>query len=118
VALLTTARRMFETCPLECKTLEVNNSCNPDEMTKQAQALIDQLDTGDGVLVLTDMYGSTPSNIAARLLTAGRVNVVAGINLPMLVRVLNYAGLSLDEVTLKAVSGGNDGIVRCQPGTQ
>ncbi|MEN8179469.1 MAG: PTS sugar transporter subunit IIA [Pseudomonadota bacterium] len=115
-ALLVTASRMLGTCPLESKTLEVNNSSNPDEVNQQARKLVEQLDQGDGVLVLTDMYGSTPSNIAARLLHKGKVNVVAGINLPMLVRVLNYAELNLDELTLKAVSGGNDGIVRCMPG--
>jgi len=116
-ALLATAKRMFETCPVECKTLEVDNASNPDEVNRQAQNLVAQLDQGDGVLVLTDMYGSTPSNIAARLLQRDRVNVVAGINLPMLVRVLNYADLNLDALTLKAVSGGYDGIVRCIPGT-
>ncbi|MDJ0805419.1 MAG: PTS fructose transporter subunit IIA [Gammaproteobacteria bacterium] len=116
-AFLTTAKRMFEKPPLACRTLEVNNSSNPDEVNRQALELVKQLDKGDGVLVLTDMYGSTPSNIAARLLHKGKVNVVAGINLPMLVRVLNYAELNLDELTLKAVSGGNDGIVRCIPGT-
>ena len=115
-ALLATANHMLETNPLECRTLDVNNSSNPDEVNHQARELLQQLDTGDGVLVLTDIYGSTPSNIAARLLCKDQVNVVAGINLPMLVRVLNYADLTLDQITEKAVSGGNDGIVRCIPG--
>ncbi|RLJ21012.1 PTS fructose transporter subunit IIA [bacterium endosymbiont of Escarpia laminata] len=66
------------------------------------------------VLVLTDMFGSTPSNIAYDLLDEGRINVVAGINLPMLVRVLNYAPLDLKELTSKAISGGKDGIVCCR----
>lgn len=116
-ALLVTATNMLGTCPLECRTLEVDNNSNPDEVNKQARAFVAQLDQGTGVLVLTDMYGSTPSNIAARLLHKGKVNVVAGINLPMLVRVLNYADLNLDDLTSKAVSGGNDGIVRCTPGS-
>ncbi len=116
-ALLVTATHMLESCPLESRTLEVDNNSKPEKVNKQAREFVAQLDKGDGVLVLTDMYGSTPSNIAAKLLQGGKVNVVAGINLPMLVRVLNYANLGLDELTLKAVSGGNDGIVRCIPGT-
>ena len=116
-ALLITATNMLETCPLACKTLEINNNSNPDELNQRAREFVEELDQGDGVLVLTDIYGSTPSNIAASLLHRGKVNVVAGINLPMLVRVLNYANLSLDELTFKAVTGGNDGIVHCIHGT-
>ena len=115
-ALLATATHMLESCPLESRALEIDNNGNPDEVNQQAREFIEQLDHGDGVLVLTDMYGSTPSNIAAKLLSRGKVNVVAGINLPMLVRVLNYADLNLDDLTDKAVSGGHDGIVRCIPG--
>ncbi len=115
-ALLQTAIRMLEKCPLQTKTLEVTNQCNPDDLRQRAFELMKQLDQGDGVLVLTDMYGSTPSNIAATLLSKGSVHVVAGINLPMLIRVLNYPNLDLNDLTIKAVSGGNDGIVHCIPG--
>ena len=115
-ALLLSATQMLEACPLETRLLEVSGDSNPDDLRKQAGAYIHQLDRGDGVLVLTDMYGSTPSNIAATLLQKDQVHVVAGINLPMLVRVLNYASLGLNEITTKAVSGGSDGIVRCMPG--
>jgi len=116
--LLLTATRMLDACPLETHTLEVTNHSNPEALRRQARSEVEQLDKGDGVLVLTDMYGSTPSNIAATLLLKDRVHVVAGINLPMLVRVLNYPGLDLNELTAKAVSGGSDGIVRCAPGSQ
>jgi len=115
-ALLLTASHMLEICPLKTRTLEVTNDSNPDQLRNQARELVQQLNQGDGVLVLTDMYGSTPSNIAATLLEKDQVHVVAGINLPMLVRILNYASLDLNELTAKAVSGGSDGIVRCAPG--
>jgi len=115
-ALLATASHMLERCPLQSRVLEIDNSSNPDEINQQAREFIGQLDQGDGILVLTDMYGSTPSNTAAKLLCKDTVNVVAGVNLPMLVRVLNYADLTLEEITDKAVSGGHDGIVRCIPG--
>ena len=75
------------------------------------------LDDGDGVLVLTDLYGSTPSNIAASLLGTGAVQVVAGLNLPMLIRVLNYPAEDLPALADKAVSGGNRGILLCRGGS-
>jgi PTS system ascorbate-specific IIA component len=59
------------------------------------------------------MFGSTPSNIATSLERDGHVAVVSGINLPMLVRVLNYPHLSLAGLTAKALSGGSDGILDC-----
>ena len=83
-------------------------------MREQAQGMVQELDRGDGVLVLTDMYGSTPSNIAAGLQKEGKVSVVAGINLPMLIRVLNYPFLDLAALAEKALSGGRDGILPCK----
>jgi PTS system ascorbate-specific IIA component len=70
-----------------------------------------QLDEGNGVLVLTDMLGATPSNIAARLAAPGRVAVVAGVNLPMLVRALTYRAQPLAVVVEKAISGGREGVL-------
>jgi mannose PTS system EIIA component len=50
-------------------------------------AAIDQVESGRGVIVLTDLFGGTPSNLAISLLETGRVEVIAGINLPMLIRL-------------------------------
>ncbi|MGA7799806.1 MAG: PTS fructose transporter subunit IIA [Gammaproteobacteria bacterium] len=111
--LLDTATRMLGICPLATRTVSVSGDCNPDATLLEAQSLVRELDQGGGVLVLTDMYGSTPSNIAARLLGHDGVRVVAGVNLPMLVRVLNYPRLGLDELADKAVSGGRDGVLPC-----
>jgi PTS system ascorbate-specific IIA component len=61
--------------------------------------------------VLTDMLGATPSNIAARLAVRGKVEVVAGVSLPMLVRALTYRAQPLGEVVDKATSGGREGVV-------
>ncbi|MBW3546289.1 MAG: hypothetical protein KY428_11955, partial [Bacteroidetes bacterium] len=64
-------------------------------------------DSGDGVLVLTDAFGSTPSNIAMRLSRQSGVTVVSGLNLPMLLRVMNYPQLSLEELQINnALPGG------------
>lgn len=109
--LLATATSMFGSHPLPAATLAVSQSDDPDEVLARAQALCEQLDSGEGVLVLTDMFGSTPSNIATRLMRRAHIRVVAGLNLPMLVRVFNYAQLPLDQLSDKAISGGHDGIM-------
>ncbi|MBK1692917.1 PTS sugar transporter subunit IIA [Ectothiorhodospira mobilis] len=112
--LLSTARSMMGTIPLETRCLAVSQSEDPDEVLTRAMEDYHHLNAGDGVLVLTDMYGSTPSNIANRLMQQPRVQVIAGINLPMLVRVLNYPTLRLHELVNKAISGGHDGILLCE----
>lgn len=112
--LLSTARSMLGRLPLETASLAVSQSGDPDELLARARELHGRLNTGDGVLVLTDMYGSTPSNIATRLLQQPKTQVIAGINLPMLVRVLNYPELRLHELVNKAISGAHDGIVLCE----
>lgn len=115
IDLLGTANSMLGSCPLQTANLSVSQACDPEALLKEARRLCAQLDQGSGVLVLTDMYGSTPSNIATRLLDMPAVRVIAGINLPMLVRVLNYPALDLNELVSKALSGGHDGILLCPP---
>jgi PTS system ascorbate-specific IIA component len=110
--LLKTAITTFSGCPLAARVLHIASSIiDPETMLAQARTLVNELDTGAGVLVLTDIYGSTPSNIATRLLNDDAVIVVTGISLPMLLRVLNYPHLALSELADKAVSGGYEGIV-------
>ena len=113
--LLETAARMLGVCPLETATLPMSFDCDTDGMLERAAQMIADLDSGNGVLVLTDMYGSTPSNIVSRLQAAHSVRIVSGVNLPMLIRVLNYPRLSLDELAAKALSGGRDGVVLYNP---
>jgi PTS system ascorbate-specific IIA component len=71
-----------------------------------------ELDNGSGVLVLTDMYGGSPSNMASKVVVPGRVEAVCGINLPMLIRVLTYRERDLQTIVTKAVSGGCEGVMR------
>jgi len=97
---------------MRCRVLAAQGDSDPDYLVLEGKALIDQLDDGDGVLVLTDMFGATPSNVAAKLVS-GKVACVAGINLPMLVRVLNYSELNLRELAQKALSGGIEGVMTC-----
>lgn len=112
--LVSTATTMLGVCPLATEILPVSENCgDPQLLIRKARQLIDELDRGQGVLVLTDIYGSTPSNIARSLVDDKRVMMVSGLNLPMLIRVLNYPRLSLAEMAEKAVSGGKDGIIFC-----
>jgi PTS system mannose-specific IIA component len=111
--LLQTATSMLGVCPLPADAISVTHDRDPDALLEDARRRAKALDKGDGILVLTDMFGSTPSNIANRLLDRGRTMVVAGVNLPMLVRVLNYPRLSLPELAEKALSGGRDGVLLC-----
>jgi PTS system ascorbate-specific IIA component len=113
-ALLETVNKMFGGLLPPIETLTVSTECNPDQIKILARKLVESLDEGDGVLVFTDIYGSTPSNIAYSLAKSGQVNVVSGLNLPMLIRTLNYQDLDLKSLTEKAVSGGREGIHCCQ----
>jgi mannose PTS system EIIA component len=82
------------------------------EVNKLASAAICRLDTGDGVLVITDIKGGTPANCCNKLAEAGRVEVIAGISLPMLLRAITYRRDTLDVVVEMALAGGQGGAVR------
>lgn len=113
-SLLATADKMLGDYSTHTRTLEVPLDAPTETLTQQARQHIAELDQGQGVLILTDLYGSTPGNIACSLLTINNTRLVAGINLPMLVRTLNYSELTLDELVSKAESGGKDGIIQCK----
>jgi PTS system ascorbate-specific IIA component len=112
--LLRIAGGIFGACPARAEAVEVENDAPCDPLLQEAERRIDHLDDGDGVLVLTDLYGSTPANLAMALLERrDHVRVLAGVNLPMLVRALSYAALDLDQVVDKALQGGRDGVLAC-----
>ncbi|MDP1708951.1 MAG: PTS fructose transporter subunit IIA [Gammaproteobacteria bacterium] len=113
--LIATATAMLGLCPLSTEALAVTQNADPEGTLRKARQSVETLDQGNGVLVLTDIYGSTPSNIACQLIEGDRVQVVSGVNLPMLIRILNYPQLSLSELTEKALSGGRDGVLCCNP---
>lgn len=109
-ALFDAAISVLGSCPLPYEILPVSQNCDPEERFQQAQKYLKKLNQADGVLVITDMYGSTPSNIATKL-AAENITIVTGVNLPMLVRVMNYPKLSLDKLANKAVSAGQTGVI-------
>jgi len=112
-SLLGTANLMLTECPLQAKLLNASTDSDPDQLELDATELVDQLDEGDGVLILTDLPGATPSNIAGHIArTRNDVRIVSGINMSMLIRLFNYPEGNVDELAEKALSGGRDGIVQ------
>ena len=109
-ALLATASRLLAVCPTRIRCLDVPVDANTETILMQASKEMLGLDDGEGVLVLTDAYGSTPSNIACRLAENHFAKVVSGINLPMLIRVFNYFTEDLDTLSNRAIEGGIRGI--------
>jgi len=109
--LLQTAFDMLQARPLQPVIIEVDMSCEIDRTVEKAEQAFSRCQQGDGVLILTDIFGSTPSNIASVLLEKHQARAVSGLNLPMLIRVLNYSDLALDQLAEKAHSGGIDGIL-------
>lgn len=109
-ALLASAAQILG-APAQAAALGVARRDDPETVLERARALAARLDTGDGLLVLTDMFGATPCNIAARLLADGRVEGVSGVSLPMLVRVLSGRNGSLAAAVQRALSGGAEGVV-------
>ena len=109
-ALIHGASHVLGKRPLHVRQVGVTIHDDPDAILPQAQDLVRQLDSGAGVLVLTDILGATPSNIATRLLKPGRIEGLAGASLPMLIRALTYRDEPLAAVVEKAMSGGRDGV--------
>jgi PTS system ascorbate-specific IIA component len=111
-SLIHSASHVLGRRPLYLRQLGVTVHDDPEAIQPVAEELVRYLDQGAGVLVLADIYGATPSNIAARLLRPGRVEGIAGVNLPMLIRALNYRDQPLGDVLEKALAGGAEGITR------
>lgn len=107
-SLVDCVRHVLGSVPPNIRVLSVLADDDPQTKEDEGRALIAQLDKGNGVLLLTDMFGATPSNIARRLHQPGRVEGVAGVNLPMLLRVVCYSGKPLAEVVQKALDSGRN----------
>lgn len=97
--------------PPQLDAMPVNYDQPPEQLAQSLRQRLAQLDQGQGVLILADIYGATHTNVACTLLKKNRVELIAGLNLPMLIRVLNYRNLNFPELIAKAVSGGTEGIV-------
>jgi PTS system ascorbate-specific IIA component len=94
------------------EAIDVTADQDTSEINALAKSAIQRLDEGDGVLVITDIKGGTPSNCCNTLAEAGRVEVIAGISLPMLLRAITYRRDTLDVVVEMALAGAQNGAVR------
>lgn len=84
---------------------------DPLDLLPLARRVLALVDDGDGVLVLTDIFGASPANLALKLLEPGRVEGLSGLNLPMLLRALTYRDKGMETVLARARDGGRDGVI-------
>ena len=113
-SMLHIATRIIGSPTLPVKCLEVPPDAPTEAVCERARSMLKVLNRGTGVLVLTDIFGATPHNIAKQVACSGkRTTVLSGLNLPMLVRVFYYPNDSLDTLASKAAEGGTRGIMAC-----
>lgn len=110
-SLVDCVRHVLGSVPNSLRVLSVLADEDTQLKLRQGQALIKELDSGSGVLILADVFGATPSNIARQLCHAERVVGVAGVNLPMLLRVVCHPATTLPDLAKLALEGGRDCIV-------
>jgi PTS system ascorbate-specific IIA component len=110
-ALLHSASQILGAPPPQVATLSVWRQDDPDDLVLRARELVEGIDAGDGVLVLTDIFGATPGNVVSRLLQDGRIEGVSGVSLPMLLRVVTGRNGSLKDAVQRALTGGAEGVV-------
>jgi PTS system ascorbate-specific IIA component len=110
-SLLDSASQILGARPQQVATLSVWRQDDPDDLVLRARELMEQLEAGQGVLILTDIFGATPGNVVSRLLEDGRVEGVSGVSLPMLLRVVTGRNGSLAAAVQRALSGGSEGLV-------
>ena len=111
-AMLSTASLLLRQLPLKTEAFDVPLDADLDALLPFASAALRRVDGGDGVLVLTDLYGASPSNLAAQLSRLGTpVRRVSALSLPMLLRVMNYAEQGLDQLPATAAAGTRNGAI-------
>ena len=112
-SLLNELKNTFEKLPLTFIISNIKKQDDLEMLTKQLATKIKEMNKKDGVLILTDLYGSTSSNIAYKLkkLCKKNIHIISGVNLPMLITIVNYADLPLNKIVKKVVSGGKKGII-------
>ena len=97
--------------PPQIAQLGVAAQDDPLDALPLAREMLEFVDSGDGVLILTDIYGATPANMVMKLLEPGRIEAIAGVNLPMLLRALTYRDKDMSTLITRSVAGGRDGVM-------
>ena len=110
-SLIQCACHVLNTRPPQIAQLGVAVQDDPLDLLPLAREMLRLVDRGDGALILTDLYGGTPSNIATKLIEPGRIEAVASANLPMLLRALTYRDKDMTTLVSRAISGGRDGVL-------
>lgn len=114
--LLRSVEHVLGKLPPGVDLVPVDYNLPPEHLVQALKERFSSLDQGDGILILADVYGASHTNIACGMLRKGHIELVSGVNLPMLIRVVNYRNLSMDALIAKAMTGGAEGIV-CAPNT-
>ena len=108
----TVAERLLGNLPLAVGVFELPFDLPPEQALAQGSAALRKIDSGNGTLLLSDLYGASPSRLAQRLAQLGTpARRVSGLSLPMLLRVLNHAEAELDELARIAASGARNGVI-------
>jgi len=111
-SLLDVATRLLRHLPLKTEAFEVPFDADLDVLLPLASAALRRVDSGQGVLILTDLYGASPSNLAGQLARLGTpVRRVSALSLPMLLRVMNYPEQGLDQLPATAAAGTRNGAI-------
>ena len=110
--LLLAAKSTYGSIPIRTEVLSIDHYDKPSDLISLAKQYVKLLEQGSGVLILTDMFGSTPSNIAKEFSYLKTVNIVSGVNLSMLLHIFNYPKLTLKDLTVKAIEGGKGGVIQ------
>jgi len=90
---------------------DVQPNVSPEESLAVARQAL-RLLKAQQCLVLTDMFGATPSNVAQKLIDGTESRLIAGVNLPMLLRTVNYSEESMEALVVRALAGGTRGIMQ------
>ena len=97
--------------PAQLIQLGMTAQDDPLDLLPMAREMLALVDKGEGVLVLTDIFGASPANLALKLLERGRVEGLTGVNMPMLLRALTYRDKGMETLIVRARDGGRDGIL-------
>lgn len=110
-ALRECALHVFSDCAEDVVALDVHPAASPEESLASARIMLDR-DGDRPTLVLTDVFGATPCNVAQRLVDGHTSRLVCGVNLPMLLRAVSYRTEPLDTLVARAVVGGTQGVMQ------
>jgi len=112
-ALAHSAQRIMGEASLKTFCLDIPVDSDVERTELEISQALAHLDSGDGVIILSDIYGATPNNLARKFAAPGHVHIVSGVNLPMLIRLYNYPDTDLPKLCELAAEGGQRGIMTC-----